>query len=406
MPRLSFQMRRAKGAASWAADGVQFDAIEDGALLVEAAGEGGVAHAQFQDGFAGEAEFLQVVEQERMAGVGVLELARVFAAGDGQVEVAGVVEAVAVQGVAQGGADAVGGIGQAVHVADFVAVVGGDGDFLDPGLLGEALEQDFGVEMPFVGVVPKRDGLEEMGAVGAVAGVELVQAHAGEAVLQAGQHDVAEELVARHAALERVGLVDHARAQDHVGAVVDERGEHLGEDFGGILAIGMQHDDDIHAAVDGVLEADLLVAAIALVGPVAQHMQLGIGGLEADGLLDGVVGAAVVDDKRFLDLRPGVRGNAGQGLRNMALRVVGDDEDADFGMSGHVVGSWRPAGLRVPPMGGRCQNKGGRVKPASLRETKRIGACARVRRTGRRSVGGACGSRRGRRGGRPAARGR
>jgi hypothetical protein len=107
--------------------------------------------------------------------------------------------------------------------------------------------------------------------------MELGHGEAAEEVFDPGQGDVGDELVFGHAAFEGVAPVDHARTDDHVGFVLHERPEEVGEHFRGVLAIAMEHDDGIEAAVDGVLVAELLVAAVAAVDAVAEDDQLAVG---------------------------------------------------------------------------------------------------------------------------------
>ena len=75
-----------------------------------------------------------------------------------------------------------------------------------------------------------------------------------------------DELVERHAALSGRPLDHGPRAEDGVGLLVQQRGQDLGERFGCVLAIAVEHHDDVEAVLDGQLVAGLLVAAVAEVG--------------------------------------------------------------------------------------------------------------------------------------------
>ncbi len=95
-------------------------------------------------------------------------------------------------------------------------------------------------------------------------------------VLEGGEHLVAHPFVERHAAVERVLLVDHARTEDGVGVLFDERLEEDGQLFRRVLAVAVDEGDDVEALLDGVAVAELLVAAVALVHRIAQDGDLEI----------------------------------------------------------------------------------------------------------------------------------
>ncbi len=101
---------------------------------------------------------------------------------------------------AQHRSDAVERVGNALDVADLVAVVGGDRHLDDPHPLGEQLDDDLGIEVEVAGVVLERDLRERRHPVGPVPGVELAQPGPQEPVLDRGQGPVAHELVQGHAA--------------------------------------------------------------------------------------------------------------------------------------------------------------------------------------------------------------
>ena len=95
--------------------------------------------------------------------------------------------------------------------------------------------------------------------------MKFAQLRAEHRVLEIRQDLVAHPFVERHAAVERILLVDHARAEDRIGVFVDERLEQDGQLFRRVLAVAMDQGDDVEAVVDRVAVAELLVAAVALV---------------------------------------------------------------------------------------------------------------------------------------------
>ncbi len=73
----------------------------------------------------------------------------------------------------EGAEDAVQAVGDAVDVANFIAVMGWNWKLMNfcVGLFG--LEEDMGVKVPFVAVFPEGDAAEKPGVVSAVAGMEF-----------------------------------------------------------------------------------------------------------------------------------------------------------------------------------------------------------------------------------------
>ena len=106
-----------------------------------------------------------------------------------------------------------------------------------------------------------------------------------------------------------------------------------------VLVIGVDHDHDVGAAVQGFPVARLLVAAVAAVRRVNDDRQAHLAGH-----LDRAVRAAVVDED---DLVHAAGRHVGQGRRQGALGVVGrhDGDDAMLPLR-------RPIGLGVgDPLG-------------------------------------------------------
>jgi hypothetical protein len=110
---------------------VAVDAVEDDAVLGEGGGDGGAAEAEIEGGDAMEIHVAQAAQDEGVGGIGVVELAGFDEGARGDVVAVQADEAPAVQAEQQGAAEAVEAVGDAVDVADFIAVAGGDGHFAD-----------------------------------------------------------------------------------------------------------------------------------------------------------------------------------------------------------------------------------------------------------------------------------
>ena len=231
----------------------------------------------------------------------------------------------------------VAGVGEAVDVADLVAVVGGDGDLGDALAVGVHLQQDLGVEVEAVAVGLERDRRQRRHRQGPIAAVPLAEREPGDGVLDAGEHPVADVLVQRHPTLAGVAAGHHPGAEDHLGVAAHDRLDDIGQQLGGVLAVTVEQHDDVEAVLDGPAVAELLVAAVAEVAGLADDRQrqpgLPLLVLQAHRLRV-VVGVVVADedrrDARAEALRDPVE-DPGQRRR----RVVGDDHDADARTRGH-----------------------------------------------------------------------
>jgi hypothetical protein len=244
-------------------------------VLIEAGDVGGFFGHEFGDVSAAAADvedacaFLDGAEGEGVAGAEAeFEVVGFFDCAD--VKLAVVEEVFAVHSGADHGFEAVPCVFEAVDVADFVAVVGGDGDFGDAEAGEVELDDDVGVEVEVVGVALEGDAFEGWDGVEAVAAVEFAQLGAEHDVLVAGEDLVADPFVEGHAAGEGVLFAEHAGAEDGVGFSFDEWGDECGEFFGGVLSVAVDEGDDVEAVVDGVAVAEFLVAAVALVDGVAE----------------------------------------------------------------------------------------------------------------------------------------
>ena len=250
--------------------------------------------------------------------------------GDGlDIEVAAVDETVVLEEGDGGGVDDVQRVAEAIDAADFVAVVGRYRNFVDACAGAEKLDDDLGVEVKDVRVEFEGNAAEGGGGVGLVAGVELGERGAEDEILVGGESFITDPLVERHAALAGVAGGQHARAEDDVGGAVGERRKEIGQHLGGVLSVAVEEGDVVEALFDGVVVAEFLVAAVALVHGVREDGEfVAVGAEAAEFVREGVggVAGAVVDDED-LGFVAGQGGDAAEHLHDRRLGVVGDDED-------------------------------------------------------------------------------
>ena len=250
---------------------------------------------------------------------------------DRAVELAVVEDVVALHPGLQGGPADVPGVVQAVDMADLVPVKGRDGQFADAQPGDDELDDDLRVEVEIVGVEIKGHRGQGPGGVQPVAAVKLAQPGAEQQVLEAGEDLVAHELVQRHAAAQGAAPVEHARAEHRLGLAARQYRHQVGQTLGRVLAVAVHQRHPVETVLDGVMEADLLVAAVALVDRVEQHRQLegddppAVGQFAAE---EGVVLGGVVDDEHLhlVPLRQAGR-YPPEHVLDGPFRVVGDDED-------------------------------------------------------------------------------
>jgi hypothetical protein len=201
------------------------------------------------------------------------------------------------------------------------------------------------IDAPVPGESAEGDLAECIDGVGAVAGVEFGETGADEVILEEGEDAVADEFVERHSAFAGGAGDEHAGAHDHIGGAIFEGGEEVLHDFGGVLAVAVEEDDDVEVAVHGVLVAAGLVAAVHEVDGIANNGEFGAFEvfLEFEADLVGVVLGGVVEDENLFDFGFEFGGDAVEDGAQSGLGVVGDDEDADASV-GHGVGvlpGWR-----------------------------------------------------------------
>ncbi len=193
-------------------------------------------------------------------------------------------------------------------------------------------DDDFRIEMEIVGHLREVDAAEGVEIVGAVAGVEFGKVQTERTVLKERKDLVADELIERHAALQRAAeVLHHARAEYGIGLPGHQRVVHVGENLRRILAVTVEQDHDIEALVHEVLVAENLIAAIAPVLLVLEDLQLRVRvHLQvAKREFKRFVLAGVIKNHHLLNVLPHHVGNAAEDLGQCSGRIVGNDEDAD-----------------------------------------------------------------------------
>ncbi len=167
--------------------------------------------------------------------------------------------------------------------------------------------------------------------VGPVPGVPLGQLDSRHGVLDRGEDPVADVLVHRHAAAPRAALDHHPGTEHGIGVVREQRRDHVGQQLGGVLPVAVQQHDDVEVLLDRRAVAPLLVAAVAEVLVVADHLQ---GHLRPQLLVAhrdevGLVLAVVVTDDDRGDRVAEVRGDPVEHGREGGRGVVRDHQDPD-----------------------------------------------------------------------------
>jgi hypothetical protein len=207
-------------------------------------------------------------------------------------------------------------------------VAGGDGDLADREPGRHRLGHELLVEDEVVAVAVVRDRLEQVPRVRPETRVVLGQAEAEDGVLERRQEAVADELPARHSARERIA--QEAAAEHEVDFAAQDRLDE-GRDPGRVvLVVGMKHDHDVGARLERSVIAGLLVAAVAAVLAMDDHLEA-----EPPGNLHGLVARDIVDEDHPVDDVVGhvrVRPLEGEG------RVVGGHDDHDATAQGRGGG--------------------------------------------------------------------
>ena len=231
-------------------------------------------------------------------------------------------------------------VGEAVHAADLVAVVGRDRHLRDPRARVDELQQDLGVEVEAVAVLLERDPRERGEVERAVARVPLREDEPRDAVLEAGQDLVADVLVERHPAAARAAGGEHPRPEHDVRPAVEQRGDHLRQHLRRVLAVAVEEHGDVAAVLGQPAVAELLVAAVAEVPALAHDLdrERVVRAPVLERRLVRQVGRVVVAHEHDVDRVAQRVGDPVEDLAERRDRVVRHDEDADASLD-HARGS-------------------------------------------------------------------
>src|SRR6185436_7008456 len=160
-------------------------------------------------------------------------------------------------------------VSESIYITDLIAVVGWDGALRYPQSRVVELDEYLSIKVPLIGVQKKRHLLKRLATIQAISRMKLRQLHSGHEVLNPSKNLVAGKLVKRHPSGERIATGRHARTKNHVGLISLERLEQLSEHFGRVLAVCVQHNDDVQPSLDRVLVTGFLIAAVSEVLSIA-----------------------------------------------------------------------------------------------------------------------------------------
>jgi hypothetical protein len=161
--------------------------------------------------------------------------------------------------------------------------------------------------------------------------MELRETGPQQAILDPRQDPVSGELVERHPSPEGGARRHHPRPHHHVGLAGENRHRQLLELFRRVLSVAVKQHHGIKTVIYGVLVADLLVAAIALVDRIEKDLDvpLGVPALVLHPDLECPILRRVVDDQDAGVVLPHRLGNTVEDRREGTVGVVGDDEDEE-----------------------------------------------------------------------------
>jgi len=161
--------------------------------------------------------------------------------------------------------------------------------------------------------------------------------------LKESQEAVGDVFVAGHAALQS-GNTEDAGAQGGVIFRVSDHADEGNEQTRGVLVVGMDHDDDIRAATEGLAVTGLLVTAVAEILSMHEGDQA-----ELAGEFGGAVLTAVINQDDLIDKFGGqIAVGSFEGLG----RIIGGHDHYDFFAVQHTV-KLRPRIRRW--IGNHCQ---------------------------------------------------
>jgi len=167
--------------------------------------------------------------------------------------------------------------------------------------------------------------------------VVLGQTQAEGQVLDLGQESVADVLPARHPTGQ--WIAQESAAQGHVRLPGLDRRDELRDARGVVLIVGVQHDDDVGAHLEGTVVAGLLVSAVSAILLVNRDVES-----EVVRDVDRLILRHVVDQN---DVVNDVVRNVVVGPFERECRVVGRHHDHDAWLSGRL----HAHGLRAVAVG-------------------------------------------------------
>lgn len=208
--------------------------------------------------------------------------------------------------------DAVAGVRNAVDVADFVAVVSGNGNFVHAIATFEEFENNLSIKVPVARQLIEWNGAKRADGIGAIPGMEFGEAGADQAVLNERQNFVPKEFVERHMPAPRGAFNHHPRPHNHLGLPSFERRKQVLHNFRRILPVAMKENHDIQPALHGILISAPLVPAVHEIDGVLEDRKMSAREFLLKDFADfeGVVLAGIVKDADFLDLAKNGVGNA------------------------------------------------------------------------------------------------
>ena len=146
----------------------------------------------------------------------------------------------------------------------------------------------------------------------------LGEVQAENAIFRRRQKAVTEPLPPGHTGLGRVEA-QPARAQDDVPFSAFDDTAQVGDDRRIVLTVRVQHDDDVGAHGQSLLVASLLVAAVAEVAAMANHVET-----QRSGDAYGCIGACIVDKEDAVGV---ALGDVADDLDESLCRAIGGQDD-------------------------------------------------------------------------------
>ena len=147
--------------------------------------------------------------------------------------------------------------------------------------------------------------------------------------MDGGQQLVSRVFIKGHPLLEGAPRDHHARPENRISFPGKDRRRQLCQALRSVLPVAMEQSHGVETFFDGVMEANLLISAIALLGRVVEHGQRKTLALAArqSRFFEGLVLRRIVNDQDFAIVR-GERGRyAGNHMLDGSRSIVGNDND-------------------------------------------------------------------------------